>query len=232
MEHLEIWKVYLLSLFFFFQTKRIRVTPRVRRLRCSHAGTNRSVIDSSPIINFGRRECSGNSHSSFPFPSQKRSAKKCVQRHSVPDIDAWNPFFLRRFLFGIILWRFDVEKKKRKKRDKRKTIRDFEWSRSERITNLSKEEKKEGYETLCWSFDDQFSTTNLIDLKRNEARFTLNITLNIWIANNDRNIRTKERNRARISTKSKIIVLYNNVITRCRHVVQALDTRQFPLAER
>lgn len=59
-----------------------RSCPRACRLKCSHTRTIRSVIDSSPIINSGRRECSGNRHSklstAFPFPlplQQKRTVQ-------------------------------------------------------------------------------------------------------------------------------------------------------------
>lgn len=84
--------------------------PRVRSLRCSHAtGTNRSVVDSSPIINFGRRECSGNSHSSFPFPFAVLAKKRSVAREEMCPLDARN-LSLVAFFFDVLRW-FDVEKK-------------------------------------------------------------------------------------------------------------------------
>lgn len=76
--------------------------PRVRSLRCSHAtGTNRSVVDSSPIINFGRRECSGNSHSSFPFPFAVLEKKRSVAREEMCPLDARN-LSLVAFFFDVL----------------------------------------------------------------------------------------------------------------------------------
>ena len=65
-----------------------------------------------------------NSHSSFSFPfvvlakNEAWRAKKCVQSHSMPDIDARN-LSLVAFFFDV-LPRFDVGKGKK---EKRKTIR-------------------------------------------------------------------------------------------------------------
>lgn len=113
----------LSSFSFSFRTIWTRVPSNSRRVFVDWdvLTRGRTVIDSSPIVNFGRMQ---NSHSSFPFPfvvlakNEAWRAKKCVQSHSMPDIDARN-LSLVAFFFDVLPW-FDVGKGKK---EKRKTIR-------------------------------------------------------------------------------------------------------------
>lgn len=164
----------LSSFSFSFRTIWTRVPSNSRRVFVDWdvLTRGRTVIDSSPIVNFGRMQ---NSHSSFPFPfvvlakNEAWRAKKCVQSHSMPDIDARNLSFVA-FFFDVLPW-FDVGKGKK---EKRKTIRDFK--RSEQITNLSKEKEKS-----CWKFRRNCQTTSIIDLKQRSAIYT-GIWIWIWIS--------------------------------------------------
>lgn len=108
----------LSSFSFSFRTIWTRVPSNSRRVFVDWdvLTRGRTVIDSSPIVNFGRTQ---NNHSSFPFPfvvlakNEAWRAKKCVQSHSMPDIDARN-LSLVAFFFDVLPW-FDVGKEKRRR---------------------------------------------------------------------------------------------------------------------
>lgn len=123
----------LSSFSFSFRTIWTRVPSNSRRVFVDWdvLTRGRTVIDSSPIVNFGRTQ---NSHSSFPFPfvvlakNEAWRAKKCVQSHSMPDIDARN-LSLVAFFFDVLPW-FDVRRKGKKEKGEEENDTGFQAIRT------------------------------------------------------------------------------------------------------